>query len=106
MKFTLIAYYDKQLDAFMAPQAINSSSPEDIATDISRGILKSLPRDKVGVFAKRKLFKVGIYDDATGIIEDAIPEELIDCDLLLAKRIKTENELKEVNEYVSGEKDN
>lgn len=106
MKFTLIAYYDKQLDAFMSPQAINSASPEDIATDISRGILKSLPKEKIGVFAKRKLYKIGFYDDATGIIEDAIPEELIDCDLLLAKRIKTENELKEVNDYVSGETSN
>lgn len=104
MKYTLIAYYDKQLEAFLAPQAINSSSPEDIKTDVSRGILKQLPKEKIGVFQKRKLYKLGFYDDETGIITDPIPEELIDCDLLLAQRIKTEKELKEVNDYVSGEK--
>ena len=46
MKFILIAYYDKQLQAFLAPQAINSSSPDDIKTDVTRGLLKQLPKDK------------------------------------------------------------
>lgn len=102
MKFTIIAYYDKQLESFTSPQAINSSSAEDIKTDVSRGILKQLPKEKIGVFAKRKLYKLGYYDDATGIISDAVPEELVDCDLLLAQRIKTEKELKEVTDYVGG----
>lgn len=106
MKYTLIGYYDKQLESFTSPQAINSSSVEDIKTDVSRGILKQLPKEKIAVFQKRKLYKLGFYDDETGLITDPVPEELIDCDILLAQRIKTEKELKEVNDYVSGEKGN
>lgn len=102
MIYTLVAYYDKDLKAYTSPQPINSNDPDAIAADVKKGILKQLPKDKVAVFAHRSLWKLGMYDDDTALIKDAVPEELLDCDILLQERMKIDKSLQEVKDYAEG----
>ena len=102
MIYTMIAYYDKDLKSYTSPQAINSNDSSQIAADIKKGLLKQLPREKVKPFAHKSMWKLGMYDDDTGLLTECVPEELLDCDVLLQERMKIEKSLDEVNAYAEG----
>lgn len=102
MIYTMIAYYDKDLKSYTSPQAINSNDPSQIAADVKKGLLKQLPKDKAVVFAHKAMWKLGMYDDDTGLLTDCVPEELLDCDILLQERLKIEKSLEEVKAYAEG----
>ena len=102
MIYTMIAYYDKDLKSYTSLQAINSNDPLQIAADVRKGLLKQLPKDKIAGFAHKAMWKLGMYDDDTGLLTECVPEELLDCDILLQERMKIEKSLDELKAYAEG----
>lgn len=86
MKYVVVAFYDKDLEAFKLPQCINAPDINALATDMMRGIIKQMPDEKVGIYAAQQMYDLGTYDDETGILETKVPVKVLDCDELLKKR--------------------
>lgn len=88
MKYTVIAYYDKDLECFKLPQVINCPEISNLVTDLIRGLVKMLPDDKVVQFGRQELYHLGYYDDETGCLEALKPVKVLDCDEMLERRMK------------------
>lgn len=88
MKYVVVAFYDKDLEAYKLPQCINSPDINALATDLKRGIIKQLPDERAETFTGQVLFHIGTYDDDTGALITKAPVKILDCDELLLRRLE------------------
>lgn len=80
MKLTIFAYKDNALGCYTTP-FFDDRSIENVGVGVTRAILKS---DKKSTMKHKVLYKIGTYDDVSGIICSCDPELIVDCDEVLA----------------------
>lgn len=94
MKYTLIAFEDKQLKLYTTPSVTDLKDTEEIIEDCRAQIIRS---DKRAIFKRKNLVKVGIWDSKTGTIKACDPEFLLNCDEVISAAEDYERNQKEQN---------
>lgn len=95
MKYVLVTYRDKDLNSFLAPTISNTDNFERLAKDVTTSIIRG-PKEKLDVVMHRELYGLGYYDDDTGVIEPVVPVKLLDCDVVINKRINIDKDTEKV----------
>lgn len=84
MKYKLIAAFDRRINAFMPVQAINDMLDEDIVESNRRAVLGGqIPEAKAQVLT---VFRVGEFDDSTGVITTCSPVALCNLASFIPKK--------------------
>lgn len=96
MKYCLVTYFDKDLESFTTLQIIPCPSWHDLTVDMSRGLKKQFPLDKLGQFAGKVMYFKGTFDDETGVV--VAGDESLDLDSLLIQNKKYVEELNKAKE--------
>lgn len=81
MKVSVYSYKDNALGCYSSPFYDDRPS-ENVRIGVARAIIGSEKRSSM---AHKVLFKIGEFEDTTGIITPIDPEFILDCDEVLAQ---------------------